>query len=153
VNAAKKLNEKGILGTIDVLGEEITSKEEAIAIKNEYLDVLIAINENNINANLSVKPTQFGLKIDEIFAFELMMEVLQKAVELNNFVRIDMEDSSITDSTIKLFRKLRERYSNVGIVVQSYLHRTIDDIKGLNKLATNYRICKGIYIEPEEISV
>lgn len=152
VNTTKQLNEKGILSTIDVLGEAITSKDEAIEAKEECLKVLTAIYENKIDANLSVKPTQIGLEIDADFAYDLMVEILQKASESNNFVRIDMEDSSVTRLTIDLYKRLRERYSNVGIVLQAYLHRTISDTVDLNKINANYRLCKGIYVEPEEIS-
>jgi proline dehydrogenase len=103
-------------------------------------------------ANLSIKPTQMGLGLDEEFAFEQVKELVEKAKEMNNFLRIDMEDSPYTDSTIRLYKRLREKYSNVGIVIQSYLKRSFNDVVDLSKLNTNFRLCKGIYIEPAEIA-
>ena len=148
----KKLNEKNIYATIDVLGEAIQNKEEAITAKNECLQVLNTIEENNLKANLSLKPTQLGLNLDEEFAYEQVSEILKRAKELKNFVRLDMEDSPFTDATINLYKKLIKEYDNVGIVVQAYLKRTFDDVVILNKLNTNYRLCKGIYVEPATIA-
>ncbi|NLT50322.1 MAG: proline dehydrogenase [Ignavibacteria bacterium] len=152
LDVTAKLNKKGIAGTIDVLGEEVQTQEEAIEAKNDCLKVLEELNKNKLDANLSIKPTQFGIKIDEEFAFELVMEVVIKAAELNNFIRIDMEDSSLTDKTIQLFKRVKEKNSNVGIVLQAYMKRTYNDVKALNKINANYRLCKGIYIEPVEIA-
>ena len=152
VEATKDLNAKGIMATMDVLGESITSKEEATAAQKECLETLDAIKEHNLNANLSVKPTQMGLMLDEQFAFEMFDEIIGKAEAMNNFVRIDMEDSPTTDRTINLFKRMKEKYKGVGIVVQSYLKRTMDDVIELNKNGTNYRLCKGIYVEPAEIA-
>ena len=93
-----------------------------------------------------------GLAIDEKFCFDQLVEILDLAKSYNNFVRIDMEDSPFTDATITLFNNLRKKYENVGIVVQAYLKRTLDDVKKLNKSGTNYRLCKGIYVESPEIA-
>jgi proline dehydrogenase len=153
INLVKSLNEKGIYATIDVLGEAIKNKEEAIEDKNKCIEVLNAIDSNNLLANLSIKPTQMGLALDEEFAFRLVSELVKKAKEINNFVRIDMEDSPYTDSTIRLYKKLREKFDNVGLAIQAYLKRSFDDVLGLNKLNANYRLCKGIYIEPAEIAI
>ena len=152
VNLAKKLNEKGIHATIDVLGEAITNKDEAVESKVECIQVLNSIEENKLMANLSLKPTQLGLNLDEKFAYEQTKEILEQAKSLKNFVRLDMEDSPYTDATINLYKKLLSDYGNVGIVVQAYLKRTFDDVVLLNKLGTNYRLCKGIYIEPQNIA-
>ncbi len=152
VRVVKELNAKGIVATMDVLGESISTKKEAEEAKKECLDVLDAINKHKLNANISVKPTQLGLVIDPNFFYNQICEILEKAKEYNNFVRIDMEDSSVTTSTIEMFNKVREKYSNVGIVVQAYLFRTFDDVVKLNKTGTNYRLCKGIYVEPAEIA-
>jgi len=103
-------------------------------------------------ANLSLKPTQMGLSIDEDFAYKQIKELVEKARGIDNFVRIDMEDSPYTDKTISLFKKLRSDFNNVGIVLQAYLKRTTSDVITLNKLGTNYRLCKGIYIEPATIA-
>ena len=152
VQLVKKLNKKNIYATIDVLGEAIQNKEEALAAKNECLRVLNAIEGNKLQANLSLKPTQLGLNLDEEFAFKQVSEILKRASELKNFVRLDMEDSPYTDATINLYKKLINDYDNVGIVVQAYLKRTFDDVVILNKLNTNYRLCKGIYVEPPTIA-
>lgn len=152
IDLVKTLNKKGILATMDVLGESITTKEEVILAKTECLAVLNAIHENKLGSNLSIKPTSLGLNIDPEFAYQQIKELVQRAKELNNFVRMDMEDSSVTQITIDVFKRLRAEYDNVGIVLQSYLKRTYDDVVDLNKIGTNYRLCKGIYIEPAEIA-
>lgn len=152
VNAVKELNKKGIYATVDVLGEAISTRKEAETAKNECLEVLDAIHKNNLKANISVKPTQLGLVIDKELYFSNIKEILNKAKEYNNFVRIDMEDSSLTTTTIETFKELQKEYDNVGIVVQAYLFRTYEDVVSLNKTGTNYRLCKGIYIEPAEIA-
>lgn len=152
VSAVKELNKKGIIATMDVLGEAVSSKKECEEAKKECFDVLEAIEKNKLNSNLSLKPTQLGLGIDENFCYDLVCEILDKAKSYNNFVRIDMEDSPFTDATIKLFNRVREKYDNVGIVVQAYLKRTLNDVKELDKSGTNYRLCKGIYVEPAEIA-
>lgn len=152
VKVVKELNAKGIHATMDVLGESVTNKKEAIASKESCLLVLDAIVNNNLLANLSIKPTQMGLAIDEDFAYMQVIELVKRANEINNFVRIDMEDSLYTDSTINLYKRIYEKFKNVGIVVQSYLKRTYDDVVILNKMGTNYRLCKGIYVEPPTIA-
>jgi len=152
VRVTKELNSKGILATIDVLGEAVNTKRESELAKKECLEVLDAINHHKLNANLSLKPTQLGLIIDKDFCYSQISEILEKAKGYNNFVRIDMEDSSTTDLTFDLLNKMKEKYSNVGVVVQAYLRRTFDDVEKLNQQGTNYRLCKGIYVEPEEIA-
>jgi proline dehydrogenase len=152
IQLVKKLNEKNIYATIDVLGEAIQNKEEAIVSKNDCLTVLNAIEEYKLKANLSLKPTQLGLNLDQVFAYNQASEILKRARELKNFVRLDMEDSPYTDATINLYKKLIVDYENVGIVVQAYLKRTLDDVIILNKLNANYRLCKGIYVEAPSIA-
>lgn len=152
INVVNGLNKKGIYATLDVLGESVKNKEEAVSAKDQCLNVLDVINQNKLMANLSLKPTQMGLAIDEEFAYQQIKSIVQKAKELNNFVRIDMEDSPYTDSTIRLVKRLKEEYNNVGIVLQAYLKRTYDDLVVLNKNGTNYRLCKGIYVEPASIA-
>ena len=152
IRVTRELNRLGIFSTIDVLGEAVKNREEAIESKNKALEVLDTIIKFNLKANLSIKPTQLGLAIDEDFAFDQVCTLIQKAKEMDSFVRIDMEDSPYTDSTFRLFRRLKKDYENVGIVVQAYMKRTYDDVVVLNKLDTNYRLCKGIYIEPPAIA-
>jgi proline dehydrogenase len=153
VNVVKDLNKKGIYATIDVLGEAVQSKEESVEAKNECLKVLEAIKDNNLDANLSIKPTQLGIIIDKDFGLNQISEIVEKAGTFGNFVRLDMEDSSVTDATFHLLSCLkRNGLHNVGVVVQAYLKRTRSDVITLNSVGTNYRLCKGIYIEPESIA-
>lgn len=152
VNLVLSLNKKGILATIDVLGESVKNREEALEAKRKASEVLDTIEKFKLMANLSIKPTQMGLNIDENFALQNITELVEKAKKLNNFIRIDMEDSPFTDATFAILKKLKEEYDNVGVVVQAYLKRTFDDVIKLNKINTNYRLCKGIYIEPANIA-
>ena len=154
---AKKLNAEGIKTTIDVLGEFITTLEEAQANKEEYLEVIEAAEKAGVDGNYSLKPTFFGLLLDKDVAYQHIREVVVKAASYDNFVRIDMEDSPCTDMEIDMYRRLKQEFpANVGLVVQSYLKRTHQDIEGLKDIhnsehPVNLRVCKGIYIEPEEI--
>ncbi len=152
IKVVKDLNSKGMLATIDVLGESIETKEEALIAKEQAMEVFDAIVEHNLDANVSIKPTQFGLAIDEDFAYEQILELVQKAEELNNFVRIDMEDSPYTDSTLNVYKRIFKDHKNVGVVLQSYMKRTYSDAVTFNTIGTNYRLCKGIYIEPESLA-
>ena len=153
INVVKQLNAKGIYATMDVLGEAVKNKEESIDAKNKAMEVLDAIEKHKLMANLSIKPTQMGLLIDEEFAYQQILELVKRAHEINNFVRIDMEDSSTTDITINLYKRIYQQYKNVGVVIQAYLKRSFDDVVVLNKLGTNYRLCKGIYVEPASIAI
>ncbi len=152
LRVTKELNAKGIYTTLDVLGEGIKNEEEAIAAQKQILSIFDVIEEQKLLSNVSIKPTQMGLMIDKELAFELISEIAEKAASYNNFVRMDMEDSSTTDATIEIYKRLHEKYDNIGIVIQAYLRRSYDDVAALNPLGTNYRLCKGIYIEPEEIA-
>lgn len=153
INVVKQLNSKGIYATMDVLGEAVKNKEESLDAKNKAMEVLDAIEKHKLMANLSIKPTQMGLLIDEEFAYQQILELVKRAHEINNFVRIDMEDSSTTDMTINLYKKIFQQYKNLGVVIQAYLKRSFDDVVVLNKLGTNYRLCKGIYVEPPSIAI
>jgi proline dehydrogenase len=141
------------LATIDVLGEEITRGEEARAIARAYRDVFETIERQGLDSNVSVKLTALGLKLDYDLCRENLESVVRDAARRGNFVRIDMEDSSTTDDTLRLYRELREDgHENVGIVLQAYLRRTLDDIRSLADLRPSVRICKGIYLEPPELA-
>lgn len=153
VNTVKNLNRKKLMATVDVLGESIKEKSEAVHSKNENLKVLDAIKENELNCNLSIKLTMLGLNIDYDFCREQVFEILEKAKNMNTFVRIDMEDSSVTESTIKIFEESKKKFDNVGIVIQAYLRRSEKDIIRLTDIGANFRICKGIYVESEEIAI
>ena len=149
----KNLNAQGKMATIDVLGEEITTPEEARHIAYAYDDVFRAIEEQGLDSNVSVKLTGMGLKLGREIARQNLERTVRGAAERGNFVRIDMEDSSCTDDTLALYRDLREQgLDNVGIVLQAYLRRTLDDIGALQDLTPNVRLCKGIYVEPLKIA-
>jgi proline dehydrogenase len=152
IETVKQLNSKGIFATLDVLGESIKTKDEAIEAKRKALEVFDAILKNKLSANLSIKPTQMGLAIDKELAYQQILELVKSASDINNFVRIDMEDSPYTDLTIDVYKRIYEEYKNVGVVLQAYLKRTSNDTVLLNKIGTNYRLCKGIYIEPATIA-
>lgn len=152
VLVVQELNKKGIHATIDVLGESITTKEEAEASKQACSEVLDAIRKLQLKANLSIKPTQMGLQLDENFCYDQVLTLVEKAKTMNNFVRLDMEDSTCTDSTLQLYKKLRETHDNCGVVIQAYMRRSLSDLIALNALKPNIRLCKGIYIEPVSIA-
>jgi proline dehydrogenase len=148
-----ELNAEGKLATIDVLGEEVTDPEEARAIAGAYREAIDAFKRGSLDSNISVKPTALGLNLSYELFRENLEDVVRHAAERDNFVRIDMEDSSTTDDTLRIYRELREvGHDNVGIVLQARLKRTIDDVRSLAELRPNVRICKGIYLEPPEIA-
>ncbi len=155
---SRKLNKEGIMITVDLLGEFITKLEQAEANRDEYMEIIETFEKENIDGNYSLKPTMFGLLLDEEECYKNIRAIVAKAAEYGNFVRVDMEDSQCVDKELKLFRRLKDEFpENTGLVFQAYLKRTFDDIKGLEDLSTkdnpvNYRICKGIYVEPAEIA-
>ena len=147
------LNAAGKLATVDVLGEEITRPEETEAIAQAYLDVLAAIETDGLESSVSVKLTGLGLKLDRALCRENLEAVVRDAAARGTFVRIDMEDSSTTDDTFRLYRELREAgLVNLGIVLQACLRRTVADVRALSDLQPNVRLCKGIYVEPAAIA-
>ena len=149
IRVVERLNAKGKLATVDVLGEEITSPDEARAIAGQYHDVLARIDAGGLDANVSVKLTGLGLELDHDLCRDILESVVRDAAARGNFVRIDMEDSSTTDRTLDLYRGLRAGgRANVGVVLQAYLRRTSSDLEGLE----NVRLCKGIYVEPPELA-
>ncbi|MFP4023063.1 MAG: proline dehydrogenase family protein [Thiohalospira sp.] len=158
IKASKELNDQGIMVTIDILGEFIKNLDEAVENKKEYLELIDRIEKENIDGNYSLKPTMFGLLLDKDVCYNHIREIVAKAAEYNNFIRVDMEDSPCTDLEIELFRKLKAEFpKNVGLVFQAYLKRTLSDLENLMDMHSeeaplNYRLCKGIYVEPKEIA-
>jgi proline dehydrogenase len=149
----KGLNDAGRMATIDVLGEEIKSREETLEIVRAYHDVFEAIKREGLDSNVSVKLTGLGLKLGYELCKVNLQTVVRHAAESGNFVRIDMEDSSCTSDTLRMYRELREGgLDNVGVVLQARLRRTLEDIESLADLKPNVRICKGIYVEPDAIA-
>jgi len=154
ISKTKDLNAIGCCATIDVLGEDIATLDEAAISRNESLRVLDAIHEHKLNANLSVKLTSLGLNIDKEVCYQNVLQIVKKARDLKNFVRIDMEDSTCTDATLEIYQRIREKYKNVGTVIQAYLKRSHDDVVSLiNNKTAHLRLCKGIYNESPEIAI
>lgn len=152
VNVVKKLNTLGIIATMDVLGESASQKEESEEAVQEYFRALDVIDKEKLDCNISIKPTQLGLLLDKDFCYQKIRSIVSKAAGYNNFVRIDMEDSSCTENTIELFLRLRKEFSNVGIVLQAYLRRSLNDVIRLAENQVNFRLCKGIYVESRNIA-
>ena len=149
VRVVRKLNAERMAATIDVLGEEITHADETRAIARTYLDVFETIERERLDANVSVKLTALGLKL----SYDLCKENLLTVLARGRFVRIDMEDSTTTDDTLRLYRELRrEGHDGVGVVLQAYLRRSVDDVRALADLKPNVRLCKGIYVEPPSLA-
>ena len=149
----RHLNAEGKVATIDVLGEEVATEEEAAAIVRAYLDVFADIERCELDSGVSVKLTGLGLKLGYDLCRDNLRTVVQDAASRGNFVRIDMEDSSTTDDTLRLYRELREEgHDNVGVVLQAMLRRTSSDVAALAELKPSVRLCKGIYLEPADVA-
>lgn len=152
VKAVHVLNKESLLASLDVLGEEVSDKKEAESAAQEYLLLLDDIFRSGAQSNVSVKLTQLGLDLGEEYCLSLMQKILTKAQERKNFVRIDMEGSAYTKRTLNIFRTLYKEFSNVGIVIQSYLHRSERDAQELALIQAPVRVCKGAYKEPASIA-
>jgi proline dehydrogenase len=152
-DVVRELNSQGKEATLDVLGEEVTLREEAIGLRDAYRRALDTIEEEGLRSNVSVKLTALGLKLDRGLCRADLTSVVEEAARFGNFVRIDMEDSSTTSETLALYRDLREGgHDNLGVVLQAALKRTLSDVGALADLNPNVRVCKGIYVEPAEIA-
>ena len=148
-----ELNAAGMRATVDVLGEEIARPDEAETMADAYGDALAAIATDTLDANVSIKLTGFGLKLDEGLCHRLVFALVEQAEKHGTFVRLDMEDSSTTDATLELYRALRAAgHDGVGVVLQAALRRTPSDIEALAGLAPSVRLCKGIYLEPASVA-
>ena len=153
VRVVTRLNADGMMATIDVLGEEVEREDDARTIALAYRNVFDEIERDRLDSNVSVKLTALGLGLSYDLCRENLLDVVRTAAGYGNFVRIDMEDSSTTDDTLRLYRELREAgHVNLGVVLQAHLKRTLDDIDSLADLRPNVRICKGIYVEPPSIA-
>ncbi len=154
IRAIQSLNAKGICATLDHLGESVTSPEEARRAAGEIVHILEEIDRVHVKSGVSIKLSQIGLALDPALCEENLRRILQRAKELNNYIRIDMEDSPYTDVTIALCQKMRQEgfADHVGIVIQAYLYRSEADIRQLMAEQTTVRLCKGAYKEPPEIA-
>ncbi len=158
VDASKALNRQQIKITLDLLGEFITSLNEAEKNKNDYLDLIRKIESSGIDGHYSIKPTMFGLLLDKEACYNHLRDIVKTAAGFGSFIRMDMEDSSCTSLEIELFQRLRKEFpKNVGLAIQAYLKRTKNDLIELAEWHTdsgilNFRLCKGIYVEPSAIA-
>lgn len=154
LSVARQLNKLGFSVTLDILGEHVLNKEQSKYYTEQYVELYEKISSNNIDANISVKPTHIGLDISVDHFEKNLNKLLKFARKSNNFLRIDMESSKETDQTIKSTMKYQKIYKNIGTVMQAYLYRTIDDIDILNENKNlNIRLCKGIYKENKDIAI
>ena len=151
LKAIVDLNQNNQLATIDILGEHTEDKKESMEITSDYINLLNEIKDKELDCNLSIKPSHIGSDMGYDIAFNNFKKILKKSIETNNFIRIDMESSNLTDTTIELYNNLKKISSDIGIVFQAYLYRTENDIKNLKK-GSNIRLCKGIYKESENIA-
>ena len=152
VETVRALNSEGFMATVDILGESVHDRALVQRALDDYRAALQAIRDKRLDSNVSIKPTQFGLKIDFDLCLASVRTLVEEARGCGNFVRIDMEDSSCTSATLDLYARLRgEGFDNVGVVLQAYMRRSLADVRALPPQA-NVRVCKGIYIEPEEIA-
>jgi proline dehydrogenase len=154
VEAIREINARGGTASFDHLNESVANTAETEAEVTEYLNVLSRIDESGIQSNVSIKLTQFGLEIDPELTYQNARRVVEDAARRNNFVRIDMEGSNVTQATLDIFKRLRAEFglNDVGIVLQSYLYRTEQDARELLKLPARIRLCKGAYDEPPEVA-
>lgn len=158
LKACRELNQQGVEVTVDLLGEFISTIEQAEENKIKYIEIIERFTSAGIVGNFSLKPTMFGLLIDKDICFANIEDVVRKAAEKKSFVRIDMEDSQCVDNEMEMYRKLQQKYpAHVGLVVQAYLRRTKNDLMNLSNIHVNgtplnFRLCKGIYIEPKQIA-
>lgn len=150
-----RLNDAGIAVTLDLLGENVSDRSLALDTIDNYITLIRQIGERGLNASISVKLTMMGLDIDTGFCTENLFRLLEAAREHSMFVRIDMEGSAYTESTLQLFRKAHEEFGpkHVGVVLQAYLHRTRDDVRALAAVGADIRLCKGAYKEPARIAL
>ncbi len=158
LKACRELNRLGIEVTVDLLGEFISTIEQAEENKNKYVEIIERFTSEGIVGNFSLKPTMFGLLIDEDICYQNIEEVIKKAAEKGTFVRIDMEDSQCVDVELEMYRKLQQKYAaSTGLVIQALLRPTKNHLIELNNIPVNgsplnFRLCKGIYVEPKQIA-
>ena len=153
ISAVRHLNAFGILTTLDVLGENVSTRPAAEAAVAAYLEALDWIQREGLSSNVSLKLTQMGLDIDRDYCLDNVARICERAAAGNNFVRIDMEGSAYTERTLNLFYDLFRKHQNVGVVIQAYLHRSEQDVRKLIELGARVRLCKGAYKEPPSLAV
>ena len=150
--ACRRLRAESITATLDYLGENVTSLDEAAACRDVYLRILHAMEEAGVEPNVSLKLTQFGLELSEAACEENVGALVKAAAAIGGFVRIDMESSQFTDRTLAMVTRLHERWGACGTVVQAYLRRSAEDIRHMEQERIRVRLCKGAYLEPPEVA-
>lgn len=150
IEVTRRLNDDGLEVALDHLGESVTDEQGAVQATQAYLDLLDAIASNGVRATASLKLTQLGLDISEQLCLDNMRRILERAKAINNHITIDMESSDYVDSTLRVFRALRQDFTNVGTVIQAYLYRSEDDMRALAAEGAFVRLCKGAYKEPAD---
>ena len=153
VAVAQTLNRQGISVSMDHLGEHVHDAGSAEAALMDYMACLDRIESDQLDANVSVKLTQLGLAVDRTIASSALETLAKRAAEVGTTVTVDMEESTWTEATIELYGGLQQRFGNLGIAVQAYLHRTADDLLKIMPLGGHIRLCKGAYVEPPEVAV
>ena len=151
LDKVQQLNDKGFKVAIDILGEHVETENEANEVTNRYISIYNEISKRNLSANISIKLTHIGQDLGLEVVRNNLTRLVQAARKNNNFLRLDMENTPYTSETIKLYKEMFEDYNQIGIVIQAYLLRSLDDIKSLSNEKFNVRICKGIYVENPEL--
>jgi proline dehydrogenase len=153
VSVARRLNDDGLVVSLDFLGEEVSDRTSAVEARDEYLEGLERIGSEGLEANISVKLSQLGLAIDEGLAIELLDSLAEGAHRVSTTVTIDMEDSRFTDATVRIYEKTQTHHRNLGLALQTYLHRTPADLERLMPLGGHIRLCKGAYVEEADVAL
>jgi len=152
VSVVQELNHDHFIVATSILGEFVTEVKDAEEAVQQYQEVLTEIKDLKLESNIHIKLSHFGLKLDKEVCYNNLINILKTAADCGNFVRIDMEDSTCTDDTLAIYKRAREKFENVGVVIQACMKRSNEDIDSLKAMKANVRICKGIYIEPPEIA-
>jgi len=152
VSVVQELNHDRFIVATSILGEFVTEVKDAEEAVQQYQEVLTEIKALKLESNIHIKLSHFGLKLDKEVCYNNLINILKTAADCGNFVRIDMEDSTCTDDTLAIYKRAREKFENVGVVIQACMKRSNEDIDSLKAMKANVRICKGIYIEPPEIA-
>jgi len=152
IRVVGEINRTGMRGSLDLLGENVDSREAALGARDNILQMLDTISRERVDCNVSIKLTQLGLDLDPEFCYENLKTIVSYSRSLDNFVRVDMEDSNYTQRTLDLVSRARRELDNVGVVIQSYLYRSERDVQDLIAARTRVRLCKGAYLEPDSVA-
>jgi len=152
IRAVRRLNEQKICATMDILGEDVTDRDEATRAADDYVALLERIAQEKVDSNVSVKLTMMGLEIDRAFCIDNVRRVVAAAARFGNFVRVDIEGSNVTQATLDIVHAVFAESPHIGAAIQSYLYRSEEDVKALNEAGIGTRLCKGAYREPKEVA-